>query len=77
MMRRYDMKNVGGIDRLFRFILSFPLLFVLFYLDSNWRYVGLIGLVLLFNTLTRICFINRIFGINSCQIKRGTGERPL
>ena len=63
------MQNVGGIDRLLRFILSIPFLFILFYVDSNWRYIGLIGLVFLFNGLTRFCFINRIMGINTCQIK--------
>jgi len=67
------MRNVGGIDRLFRLILSFPLLFILCYVDSNWRYIGLIGLVFLFNALTRICFINHIFGINSCPMKDGKG----
>lgn len=63
------MQNVGGIDRLFRFILSIPLLFIVVYVDSYWRYIGLIGLVLLFNALTRICFINRIMGISTCKIK--------
>jgi hypothetical protein len=63
------MQNVGGIDRLFRFILSVPFLFILFYVDSNWRYIGLIGLFFLFNALTRFCFINRIMGINTCRIK--------
>ncbi|KOR76598.1 YgaP family membrane protein [Paenibacillus solani] len=67
------MRNVGGIDRLFRLILSFPLLFILCYVDSNWRYIGLIGLVFLFNALTRICFINHILGINSCTMKDGKG----
>lgn len=63
------MQNVGGIDRLFRFILSIPLLFILVYVDSYWRLIGLIGVVLLFNVLTRFCLINRIMGINTCQIK--------
>lgn len=63
------MQNVGGIDRLLRFSLSIPLLFFLFYVESNWRYIGLIGLFFLFNALTRFCFINRIMGINTCQIK--------
>lgn len=67
------MQNVGGIDRLFRFILSIPLLFSLVDVDSYWRYIGLIGLVLLLNALTRICLFNRILGINTCQIK-GTKE---
>lgn len=61
------MQNVGGIDRLFRFILSIPLLFILFYVDSNWRFIGLIGFIFLFNALTRVCFINRIMGINTCS----------
>lgn len=64
------MQNVGGIDRLFRFILSIPLLFILVYVDSFWRFIGLIGLVLLFTAITRFCFINRVMGINTCQIKR-------
>lgn len=39
------MRNVGGIDRLFRFALSIPFLFILNYVDGNWRFIGLIGIV--------------------------------
>lgn len=63
------MQNVGGIDRLFRFILSIPLLLILVFVDSPWRYIGLIGLVFLFNAATRICFLNRMMGINTCKVK--------
>lgn len=62
------MQNVGGLDRLLRFILSIPLLFMLFYMQTDWRYIGLVGFILLFNALTRICFINRILGIDTCGI---------
>jgi hypothetical protein len=69
--------NVGGIDRLFRFFLGASLLVVLFYLESNWRYLGLIGLVFVGNGLTRFCFINRILGLNTCPIKSTKGRRQL
>lgn len=62
------MQNVGGLDRLLRFILSIPLLFMLLYIETNWRYIGLVGFILLFNALTRICLINRILGIDTCRI---------
>lgn len=71
------MQNVGGLDRLLRSILSIPLLFILFYVETYWRYLGLVGFLLLFNALTRICLINRILGINTCGIKTTKEEKEI
>ncbi|MNI42804.1 hypothetical protein D3C73_971090 [compost metagenome] len=68
--------NVGGIDRLFRFILGVSLLVVLFYMENSWRYIGLIGLVFVANGLTRFCFFYHILGMNTCRIQTNKGGRP-
>lgn len=56
--------NVGGVDRGIRFILGIILLLVLFFVESGWRYIGLLGFVLLFTAIFRWCPLYLPFGIN-------------
>ncbi len=62
------MKNVGGFDMVFRIIAGLGLLSLLFLLEGAIKYIGLIGIPLLYTALTRKCFINRLLGINSCKL---------
>ncbi len=59
-------KNVGSMDRIFRFILALALLSLLFMLDSNARWFGLLGLIPLFTATTRWCPAYLPFGISTC-----------
>jgi Protein of unknown function (DUF2892) len=62
------MKNVGRLDRSLRFFLGLFMLSLLFLIDSNWRYIGLVGLFPLFNAISGMCFVYRLFGINTCRV---------
>nr|WP_088833741.1 DUF2892 domain-containing protein [Paenibacillus tyrfis] len=62
------MKNVGGFDLVFRIVAGLALLSLLFLLEGGIKYIGLIGIPLLYTALTRKCLMNRLFGINSCKL---------
>jgi hypothetical protein len=61
------MKNMSGLDQLIRLVLSVPLLVLLFMLESTWRFVGLLGIVLLVTALFRSCLFYRMLGISTCK----------
>jgi len=64
--------NVGGADRVIRFVIGLALLSLIFILDGNARWWGLLGLVPLLTASIRICPLYSVFGINSCPLsKRG------
>ncbi|MBL7000808.1 MAG: DUF2892 domain-containing protein [Gammaproteobacteria bacterium] len=56
--------NVGGIDKLFRIVLSMALLGAGFYIPSWW---GLLGLIPLFTALGSLCPVYSLFGISTCH----------
>lgn len=55
--------NVGNIDRTLRILLGLALLSLIFILDGNARWLGLLGLVLLFTATVRWCPIYSALGI--------------
>lgn len=57
--------NVGGADRVIRIILGIILLVLLFVLEGNIRYIGLLGIVLLFTALVGWCPLYLPFKINT------------
>lgn len=59
------MKNVGKPDRIIRIILGLGLLSLLFFLDGNVKYWGLIGLVPLITGLFGFCPIYYLLKISS------------
>ena len=59
--------NVGGIDRVIRIIAGLALLSLLFILEGNARWWGLIGLVPLGTGLIGWCPAYIPFGISSCS----------
>ncbi|MFN4283633.1 MAG: DUF2892 domain-containing protein [Alphaproteobacteria bacterium] len=58
--------NVGGIDRILRFIVGLVILSAIFWYPGEARWFGLIGLIPLATALFRFCPLYSIFGISSC-----------
>ncbi|HET7025955.1 MAG TPA: DUF2892 domain-containing protein [Gemmatimonadales bacterium] len=55
--------NMGRIDRVVRFILGVLLLGLFGVLPSPWRYVTLVGLVLITTAFTGFCPLYQVLGI--------------
>jgi hypothetical protein len=61
--------NVGNTDRIIRAVLGVVLLSLLFVLDGNIRWVGLLGLVMLGTAAIRFCPVYPLIGLNTCEKK--------
>ena len=61
--------NVGSADKTIRIVLGLVLLSLLFILDGNARWWGLIGLVPLVTGMAGICPAYLTFGISTCKTK--------
>ena len=59
------MKNVGNVDRIVRVIIGLGLLSLLFILDGNARFWGLIGIIPLVTAFIGICPLYLVFGIKT------------
>ena len=62
--------NVGGIDRTLRILAGIALLALVFVLEGDARWLGLIGLVPLATGLTGYCPAYALFGLNTCPMER-------
>lgn len=60
--------NVGTTDRIVRIILGLAILSLLFILDGNMKYLGLIGLVPLLTAFIKFCPLYTLFGISTCKV---------
>ena len=61
------MKNVGKIDKIIRIILGLIFLSLLFILEGNLKYLGLIGIVPILTASISFCPIYKIFGIKTSK----------
>lgn len=61
--------NVGGVDKVFRIVAGLVLLSLLFILEGNARWFGLLGIVALGTGLLNFCPLYPILGINTCKSK--------
>jgi len=59
--------NIGSVDRIVRMIIGLALLSLLFLLDGNARWFGLIGLVALGTAGIRFCPLYAVLGCRSCR----------
>ncbi len=59
--------NMSKIDRGLRFILGVGLLGLYGALESPWKYVTLLGLVLIGTAISGFCPAYRLMGISSCR----------
>lgn len=62
-------KNVGQVDRVIRFILGIALLAMLLFVDGGIRWVGLLGIVMLFTAAVGYCPLYKPLGINTNKEK--------
>jgi len=60
--------NVGSGDRVVRVIIGLALLSLLFVLNGNARWVGLIGVVPLATAAFRVCPLYRLVGLSTCPL---------
>lgn len=58
--------NVGSVDRIVRIVLGLILLSLPLWLDSPWRWLGLIGVMPISTGLSGRCMGYRLLGINTC-----------
>ena len=63
------MKNVGKTDKIIRFILGIVLLSLLFILNGNIKYIGLIGIIPLGTALFGFCPLYAMFHLSTNKKK--------
>ena len=61
--------NVGSADRIFRIVLGIVLLSLLYFLEGNARWLGLIGVIPLATAFMRWCPAYSLFGWSSASAK--------
>jgi hypothetical protein len=59
-------RNIGAADRSIRIALGLALLALLFVVEGNARWIGLIGLVPLGTAVVRWCPLYALLGIRTC-----------
>lgn len=62
-------ENVGSTDKVIRVVAGLAILSLLFILEGNARWLGLIGLVPLLTAITGFCPGYMPFGISTCKTK--------
>lgn len=63
-------KNVGTVDRVLRIVAGLLLLSLLFLLDGEAKWFGLIGIVPLATAAMSWCPLYTLFGIRTCPANR-------
>ena len=64
------LKNVGGIDKVFKFVVGLILLSILLWGEGNLKYLGLIGLVPIISAIFDFSPLCLMLGKKSCKIKK-------
>lgn len=62
--------NVGKLDRLIRIVIGLALVSLPFWLDSPWRWLGLIGVMPIITGLSGRCPGYRLMGLDTCTLER-------
>lgn len=65
-----DMKNVGGADLALRLIIGLVLVSSVYFLDGNWKWIGVTAVIPLMTALTQFCFVNKLLGRNTCAVSK-------
>jgi hypothetical protein len=63
-------QNVGSTDKIIRFVLAAVLFSLIFIIQGNLRWLGLIGVVPLLTGLIGSCPLYMLLGISTCPIKK-------
>ena len=67
--------NVGTIDKVLRIVVGLALLSLVFILESQARWWGLVGLVPLLTGMFGVCSLYALLGLNTCPMNRGAEGR--
>jgi hypothetical protein len=67
MVNQTMIKNIGTADKWIRMVVGIGLLALTFVITSNWRWLGLIGVMPLGTALLNFCPIYMLIGINSVE----------
>jgi hypothetical protein len=62
-------KNVGSVDKVIRTVIGLALLSMLFLVEGNARWWGLIGIVPIFTVVTGWCPAYSLLGVSTCKTK--------
>jgi hypothetical protein len=62
-------RNVGAVDKVARIIVGVGLLSLIFVLQDNLRWLGLVGIVPLATGLIGYCPLYSLFGLSTCPTK--------
>ncbi len=61
--------NVGGIDKVLRIVVGLGVLSLIFILEGNARWWGLVGLLPLLTGLVNFCPLYTLIGASTCPMK--------
>jgi len=64
-----NLKNMGNIDRIIRLVVGAGLFSLLFVVNNNWKYLGILGIILLLTSAVGICPLYMPFKINTQKKK--------
>ena len=64
--------NVGSVDRVIRVIVGLALLSLVFLLNGEIRWIGLIGVIPLLTAVVSFCPLYTVLGINSGSLQNKT-----
>lgn len=59
------MKNMGQIDRIIRLVAGLGLFSLLFIVDSGWKYLGILGIILIVTAVVGVCPLYMPFKIDT------------
>ncbi|QIB35207.1 YgaP family membrane protein [Ancylobacter pratisalsi] len=62
-------RNIGRVDSVLRIIVGLALLSLLFVLEGNLRWLGVIGLVPLLTGILGTCPLYSILGVTTCPLR--------
>ena len=68
--KRLFLKNVGLVDRVFRLLVGIIILSALFWVEGNFKFLGLIGLIPFATALMGTCPLYSLIGLSTCKAKR-------
>jgi len=62
-------KNVGQVDKWIRIVLGVVLLLLVVVVKSDWRWLGLIGIIPLATAFLNFCPLYALFGLSTNKAK--------
>lgn len=68
-------KNVGGLDRVLRFILGVALIAFAIFGEKPLAYWGFLGIVPLLVATLRVCPLYSVFGFSTCPTRESTDDK--